>query len=107
MISVAEAKGVILKNIKIKKPQKAPLSDALDLVLARDIKAANSLPLFSNSAMDGFAVKSKDTKSASEEMPVKLRVVGDLPAGFFLKKSLKHGGAVRIMTGAALPPGGG
>jgi len=105
MISAAKAKGIILKNIKIKKPQRAPLSGALDLVLARDIKAANSLPLFSNSAMDGFAVKSKDTKSASEEMSVKLRVVGDLPAGFYSRRSLKHGEAIRIMTGAPLPRG--
>ena len=85
MITAAEAKGIILKNIKIKKPQRVPLSGALDLVLVRDIKAANSLPPFSNSAMDGFAVKSKDTKSASEEMSVKLRVVGDLPAGALLR----------------------
>ena len=105
MITAAEAKGIILKNIKIKKPQRVPLSGALDLVLVRDIKAANSLPPFSNSAMDGFAVKSKDTKSASEEMSVKLRVVGDLPAGHYSKKILKHGEAIRIMTGAPLPQG--
>lgn len=105
MISATEAKGIILKNIKIKKPQRASLSDVLDLVLAQDIKATNFLPPFSNSAMDGFAVKALDTKGTSEKNPIRLKVIEDLPAGFSSRKTLKRGEAIRIMTGAPLPEG--
>jgi molybdopterin molybdotransferase len=55
--------------------------------------------------MDGFAVKASDTKSASEKNPVMLKVVEDLAAGFYSKRSLKGGEAIRIMTGAPLPRG--
>lgn len=105
MISASEAKDIILKNVNIKSPKKVPLSDALGLVLARDIKAANFLPPFSNSAMDGFAVKAGDTKGASEKHPVRLKVIEDLPAGFSSRKLLKRDEAIRIMTGAPLPKG--
>lgn len=105
MISAVEAKKVILENIRVKKPKKVTLTDALDLVLAQDIKAANPLPPFSNSAMDGFAVKAKDTQGATEKNPVRLKVIEDLPAGFYSKKVLRHRQAIRIMTGAPLPGG--
>lgn len=105
MINIAEAKKLILKNIKVTRSKKVPLSEALDLVLAQDIKAANSLPPFSNSAMDGFAVKALETKGTSEINPIRLKVVEDLPAGFYSRKTLKRGEAIRIMTGAPLPEG--
>ena len=67
------------------------------------MRAAVDLPLFDNSAMDGFAVRFADVADASEASPVVLRVVADLPAGTDLDPDLGSGEAARIMTGAPLP----
>ena len=58
-----------------------PLLDALDCVLAADVVSAVALPGFDNSAMDGYAVRIEDVADATEDAPVVLPVVGDVPAG--------------------------
>ncbi|HWQ08822.1 MAG TPA: gephyrin-like molybdotransferase Glp, partial [Holophaga sp.] len=63
------------------------------------------LPPFANSAMDGFAVRAADVASASREHPARLKVVADKPAGNTAPCKVLPGTAVRIMTGAELPPG--
>jgi molybdopterin molybdotransferase len=55
--------------------------------------------------MDGFAVQAADIANASSEYPVSLHVIGDIPAGKVFDRTLKLGEAVRIMTGAMIPPG--
>ena len=55
--------------------------DALGLVLAADVVAGEQVPPFANTAMDGYAVRAADTEGATEAAPVRLHVVGDLPAG--------------------------
>jgi len=72
--------------------------DALGLVLAQDIVAAEAVPPFANTGMDGYAVRAADT-------PGSLRVVGDLPAGRAPTVAVGPGEAIRIMTGAPMPPG--
>lgn len=74
-------------------------------VLASDITSDIDLPLFANSSMDGFAVRSADVASADQEQPVILEVVADVPAGRVSPVGVHKGQAVRIMTGAPLPPG--
>lgn len=71
------------------------------LVLARDVTARLSVPPFTNSAMDGFAVRQADIVNA----PVSLPVSGDVAAGDTRKHTLEPGTAMRIMTGAPLPQG--
>ncbi|MBK5289050.1 MAG: molybdopterin molybdotransferase MoeA [Acidimicrobiia bacterium] len=78
-----------------------PLRDALGLVLAGDIAAGEAVPPFANTAMDGYAVRAADTTHA----PVRLRVVGDLAAGHAPTTRVGAGDAIRIMTGAPMPPG--
>ena len=78
-----------------------PLYDSLGLVLAEDIIAPIDLPPFANSSMDGFAVRATDVQS----VPVTLPIVGDIPAGAASVPTLLPGTALRIMTGAPLPPG--
>ena len=58
-----------------------PVRDALGLVLAAGIVAGEQVPPFANTAMDGYAVRAADTAGASDTAPVRLHVVGDLPAG--------------------------
>lgn len=81
------------------------LPEALDCVLAAPVDSAVDLPRFDNSSMDGYAVVAADVASASESSPVVLPVVGDLPAGVRQVPAMAQGSAVRIMTGAPVPPG--
>lgn len=105
MISVEEARQRILALFSRLEPeQKAPL-DALGQVLAEDVVAPFDIPPLDNTAMDGYAVRAADTAGASQQKPVELRVVADLAAGYVLEQSISHGEAVRIMTGAPMPPG--
>jgi molybdenum cofactor synthesis domain-containing protein len=74
-------------------------------VLAADVTATEPIPPFANTAMDGYAVRADDTTTASETKPVELLVVGELPAGRAPTTAVGAGEAIRIMTGAPVPPG--
>ncbi len=78
-----------------------PLGEALGHVTAEDLGAAEDVPPFENSAVDGFAVRVADT----ERTPVVLEVAGTIAAGAPPSIPVEPGRAVRIMTGAPLPPG--
>ena len=79
-----------------------PLAAAHGLVLAQDVTAALPVPPWTNSAMDGYAVRARDTGSAAPQAPVVLPVAGDVPAGA-VPEPLVPGTAQRIMTGAMMP----
>ena len=80
-----------------------PLAEAHGLVLAEDVPAALPVPPWTNSAMDGYAVRAADAAKA-DRSPVVLPVGGDVPAGA-VPAPLAPGTAQRIMTGAMLPEG--
>ncbi len=105
MISVEEARERILAIIRRLEAERRPLLDALGQVIAEDVRAPFDLPPLDNTAMDGYAVRSADTTGASTEAPVSLHVVANLAAGYIIEKPLNAGEAIRIMTGAPLPPG--
>ncbi len=105
MILVEEALLHILEKISRLGPERIPILQALGRVLAEDIFASRNIPPWDNSAMDGYAVRAEDILGTSKEKPVVLRVLGDLPAGKVFKGQGESGEAVRIMTGAPLPPG--
>lgn len=81
------------------------LAEALGRVLAEDVRAEFDTPLFDNSGVDGYAVRAADVAAARRDVPVTLRVVGDIPAGGVPTHTLAAGEAMRIMTGAMVPPG--
>jgi molybdopterin molybdotransferase len=81
------------------------LTKAQGLVLADDVVAELALPVFDNSAMDGYAVRAEDISGATPEHPVVLPVAEDIPAGRTDQLTLKPKTAHRIMTGAPLPAG--
>ena len=81
-----------------------PLTQAHGLILAQDVVAALSVPPWTNSGMDGYAVRARDTDSAAPHAPVVLPVAADVPAGA-APAPLAPGTAQRIMTGAMLPEG--
>lgn len=105
MLSVDEYRGQILDGIRPLAPLELPLSSALGCVLASDVAAPWPLPSFDNSSMDGYAVLASDLAGASEQSPVELAVIDDVPAGFRSTETVRAGTAVRIMTGAPMPEG--
>lgn len=105
MRSVAEHQHVVAGLIQAPAPVRVPVAAADRLVLAADVIAPLDLPVFDNSAMDGYAVHRDDLAGASPTSPVTLPVTEDIPAGRTDKLTLKPGTAHRIMTGAPLPAG--
>ena len=81
------------------------LTEAQGLVLADDVVARLALPVFDNSAMDGYAVRADETSAATPEDPVILPVAEDIPAGRTDELTLQPKTAHRIMTGAPVPAG--
>lgn len=85
--------------------QLVPLGEALGRVLSAPVHAGQSVPLFDNSAMDGYAVRATDVSGSSREHPARLVVVGSALAGSSARVVVGRGEAVRIMTGAPVPAG--
>ena len=105
LLSVDEARERILSQFQPVKTETLPLGECLNRVLAQNIIAADELPLFDNSSMDGFAIRAADVTHATSASPRSLRVVADIPAGSSPTVSLEPGEAARIMTGAQMPDG--
>jgi len=105
MLRVEEASERILADIRSLPSEAVPLREALGRVCAEEIMAAVTMPPWSNSSMDGYAVRSADITPVMKGEPVTLRVVETIAAGDFAAKALKRGQAMRIMTGAPLPAG--
>jgi molybdopterin molybdotransferase len=82
----------------------AYLSEALGRVAAEPVTSPIDLPPWDNSAMDGYAIRAGDVAGASEESPRTLRVIGEVPAGQAPDLALEPGTAIRIATGAPVPP---
>jgi len=105
MISVDEARDIILSHTETMGVEKIELLSSLGRVIGEDIFAPFDIPPWDNSAMDGYAARFEDIKRASPESPVELKVIEELPAGYLPKNSIGPFQAVRIMTGALIPEG--
>lgn len=105
VLSVEEALEKILSMFHPLEPEEVDLLDSLGRVLAEDVFADMDIPPLDNSAMDGYAVRAEDTKGASPENPRPLSVIHEVPAGYISDKAVEPGTAIRIMTGAPIPPG--
>lgn len=105
MLTSDEALSRILSAVRPGPVETVALSAAWDRVLAEEVSAAEDLPPFDNSAMDGYALRASDTAGAARDRPVRLRVLEELPAGHAAGRTVEAGTAMRIMTGAPLPAG--
>lgn len=101
MIPLDEAREVVLAGCTRLPAVRVPLDEALGLTTSEAIVSAEAVPPFANTAMDGYAVRAADTAGA----PVALTVVGTIAAGAPPDIPVAEGEAVRIMTGAPIPPG--
>ncbi len=105
MISVEEAQKLVAGHGLAPREEEMLLPAALGRILSRDIQAPVPLPIFDNSAMDGYGLRAQDTAKASEADPVSLLVQGIVKAGDGKVPFLKHGTTCRIMTGSPVPSG--
>jgi molybdopterin molybdotransferase len=105
MITVEEALNKILFRIQSLGFEKVSLLESLGRVAGEDVHARRDIPPLDNSGMDGYAVRAIDIEKASKDLPARLEVIEDLPAGFISQKTLRQGQAIRIMTGAPIPKG--
>lgn len=105
MIPFAEARRHVVERCGPLPAAERPLDDALGCVLAASAVAGEPVPPFANSGMDGYAVRAADVADATEGRPVRLRVAGTIAAGATPDTEVTPGTAVRIMTGAPVPPG--
>jgi molybdopterin molybdotransferase len=98
LISIDEARERVLRSVQRLPSEEIRIADALDRVLAEDVRAAGDVPPFPCSAMDGYAIKAGPAGRT-------LTIVGESRAGAPTDRKLEEGEAIRISTGAAVPPG--
>ncbi|MGQ9803370.1 MAG: molybdopterin molybdotransferase MoeA [Anaerolineae bacterium] len=101
VLSVEEALERILATVRVLESEWVPLLEALGRVLAEEVAADRNIPPLPNSAMDGYAVRAADVA----QVPARLRVIAEAPAGRLCPVEVGPGTAVRIMTGAPVPSG--
>jgi molybdopterin molybdotransferase len=105
VIPFQEARDRVVRSCPPLPPVTVPLAQALGRVLVDAVVAAENVPPFANTAMDGYAVRAADVAGATPDDPARLAVIGTLAAGAAPEREVGAGQALRIMTGAPFPPG--
>lgn len=103
MISLEEARELVLSRVSPLQPETVPLLELIGRVAAEDLASDIDVSPFAHSAMDGFAMRASQLAGASEDTPVELDVIAEVPAGGWFEGAIGEGQCVRIMTGAPLP----
>jgi molybdopterin molybdotransferase len=102
LVTIDDARGFVLSSCRRLEPVHTLVIEAVGQVLAEPVRSSEPVPPFTNSSMDGYAVRSRDVKGA----PARLRIAGAVMAGDDPGALVVgEGEAVRIMTGAVLPSG--
>ncbi|HVF07600.1 MAG TPA: gephyrin-like molybdotransferase Glp [Actinomycetota bacterium] len=105
LVSVDEARARVLDTVAPLAPLHLALTEAHGCVAAEDVVAAESLPTFASSAMDGFAVRAVDVADATPQRPAELKIVGRALIGHRPDATVGGGEAMAIATGAPIPSG--
>nr|WP_319485148.1 gephyrin-like molybdotransferase Glp [uncultured Cohaesibacter sp.] len=101
LLKVEDALAQLLADVSTTETENVSLHNATGRVLAVDLKAQRTQPPFDASAMDGYAIRADNIR----ELPTKLQIVGEAPAGHVFPDALHNWEAVRIFTGAPIPEG--
>ena len=101
MTPLHDVRAMVLARCAVATPVRLARADAADCIVAQDVVATEQVPPFANTAVDGYAVRSADVAN----VPVELRVIGELAAGAAPTIAVTAGTAIRIMTGAPIPDG--
>jgi len=102
MIKLEQAQKTVLSLVYPTLKQEVSLEASLGRVLAEPVVAELDIPPFDRSPLDGYALHGEDTQG---ELPVDLKLTGEIPAGDYFNDLVERGSAVRILTGSPLPPG--
>ena len=105
MISYQKAKTIINKHLSFLDKENVDLINSPGRILGENIVASFPSPIFDNSAMDGFAVRAIDTKHATEEKPIELKIIDISSAGSPSEITIGKGECIQCMTGAEIPKG--
>src|ERR1039458_3797501 len=105
LIGLDRARDLLLEVATALRAEEVALGEALGRTLAEDVTSAESVPGFDNSAMDGFAVRARDTAGATAASPALMRAVDESSAGHPARCGVNAGEAIAISTGAMLPAG--
>jgi molybdopterin molybdotransferase len=105
MLELEQALAQIMAAVPPPVLERVSLADAHGRVLGESVVSALDLPPFDNSAMDGYALRADDVATARSESPVRLRLVGRVPAGEVFAGEVQPGTCVRLFTGSHLPRG--
>ncbi|MDF2734070.1 MAG: molybdopterin molybdotransferase MoeA [Chloroflexota bacterium] len=106
LLSVEEARRAVFAAISGATPAEvAWLIEARGRVVAETVTSPIALPPWDNSAMDGYAIRASDVAEATEDGPTRLEVIGEVRAGQAPEVTVRRGSALRIATGAPVPPG--
>lgn len=104
-ISWQEAGYLAAEAVRPVTTERVPLEDCSGRILAEDMAADADVPAFDRSPYDGYAFRAEDIREASESHPVTLRIIEEIAAGETAEHPVTEGTAVRLMTGAPVPPG--
>ncbi len=104
-IPLEEAQEIVKKNLPDLSPENVILKEASGRILAESIFAPMNQPPFARSPLDGYALRAEDTRGASKDNPLKLKIVSRIFAGDRAKEPVNSGETARIMTGAPIPEG--
>ena len=104
-MSLEDQIALMVEKAAVIGTEEVALKEAPGRVLAQEVIAASDVPPFNRTPLDGYALRSADTKEASADDPVTLKVLEEIPAGGISHFPVTEGTAVRIMTGAPIPEG--
>src|SRR5688500_12376833 len=105
MISLEEAKQRLFASISTPRTERVPITNALGRIAAAPISSLIDLPCFDNSAMDGYAVRTDDLRTATETHPIELKLIGRIGAGETFDGIVSPGTCLRLFTGSVVPEG--
>ena len=105
MLDLEKALARLLSTLPPAKPERIPLAESAGRFLAEKIISPLDLPVFDNSAMDGYAVRAADVTGANASLPVALKLAAKIPAGEMFAGELCAGECARLFTGAPMPRG--
>ena len=104
-IDYLSARQILLDIVTPVEKEQVALEHGAGRVLAMNLVADANVPPFDRSAYDGYAFRSEDVMNASENYPVTLNILEEIPAGSVGTKPVTAGTAVKILTGAPVPKG--
>ena len=105
MLELEEALARVLAAVPAPMSESVALSEAAGRVVTEQVRSPVDLPIFDNSAMDGYALRAADVASAKPDWPAHLRLTGKVAAGEVFVGEVTAGTCVRLFTGSPLPPG--